>query len=161
MKMRRLSPITTVLLLGACGEAPPPRQAEAPATLPPGLYQLNAKVAALQSTDKTSPLTKLKVGDTLTTKACVGADGQPPAALFAAAGDQCTPKDPYVRGGRMSVAYRCTRAGAPGEVLVSVDGDYTASGMTGTATTTTYFTGSGDYLLKLEVTGKRAGQCAA
>ena len=152
--------ISLTVLLSGCGEAPAAKaDAEPPATLPAGLYQATAKVTHLRSTDNTTPATKLKLGDTVTTQGCVGADGKPPPSLFVAAGDVCTIKDPFVRSGRISISYDCKHGADKGHVGVGVDGHYTVDAFDAVAETDTYFVGSGDYILKLAVTGKRVGQC--
>ena len=43
--------------------------------------------------------------------------------------------------------------------MPSVDGKFTADHFEGTATTTTYLTGPGDYALTRTVTAKRVGDC--
>lgn len=161
--MRKLGIMAAVGLLAACsgGEAEQQKvAAPTPATLPTGQWEVTTRVASLKSTDKTTPLIKTAAGDVTTASGCVGADGAPPAELFAFKGDQCTVKDSYVRGGRVSVQLDCTRSGA-GKVMGDVSGTYTADSMTGTATLTSFFTGSGDYELRQEITGKRVGECTA
>ncbi len=153
--------ILMVAMLGGCGAAAVKTAAEPPAKLPTGEYSVSAKVDALNSTDKTTPATKVKLGDTVVSVGCVGADNQPAAEMFAAAGDKCVAKESYVRSGRINVSYTCSRAGQPGEVMISADGRYTADGFTGKATTSTYFAGSGDYQQVSTLTAKRVGQCKA
>ena len=157
----KLSVLALVATLTACGGAETKTAVEPPAKLPPGEYRISAKVDALRSTDKTTPATKAKLGDTVSTTGCVGADSQPAAELFAAAGDKCTAKDSYVRSGRLNVSYACSRAGKPGDVMVSADGRYTADGFTGKATTNTYFAGDGDYTQVSSLIATRVGQCKA
>ena len=72
------------LALAACGgeqktEAPP----KAPAKLAAGLYELNAEVVQLASTDQSTPATKFKQGDKQVIRACVAADGKPAPELLA------------------------------------------------------------------------------
>jgi hypothetical protein len=158
---RTLGVLALVATLTGCGGAETKTVAEPPAKLPPGEYTVTAKVDTLRSTDKTTPATKAKLGETVSTTGCVGADNQPAAELFAATGDKCTAKDSYVRSGRLNVSFACSRAGKPGDVMVSADGRYTADGFTGKATTNTYFAGDGDYTQVSSLTAKRVGQCKA
>ena len=95
----------------------------------------------------------------LVTKACVAADGTLDPAIFAEAGEKCTATNSYMRGGRMSLQLSCTRPDAPGQIMPGVDGKFTADHFEGTATTTTYLTGSGDYALTRTITAKRIGEC--
>lgn len=154
-----------VLLLSGCGETPPAtntaKTAAAPDKLPAGEYEVTAKVASLRSTDGKTPLTKLKQGESVTTKGCVDDKGTPAPELFAAAGDQCTPQNPYLSGGVVNVTLSCARKGVAGKIMVNVDGATTAEGLKGNATTTTFIDGSGDYELRTDFTGKRIGACTA
>lgn len=159
--MKQLILASMTLVLTACGEQAATGPDAVPDTLPAGQYQVAAKVEALRSTDKTTPATKFKIGDTLTTSACVAKDGKPQAALFAGAGETCSAKDSYVRSGRLNASYSCTRPGHPGEVMVSADGRYTADSFTAKTTTTTYFAGAGDYVMVAALTAKRVGECSA
>lgn len=150
------------VLLAGCGSGgggeAPVKEAVA-ATLGAGLYEVTAEVKALASTDKTTPATKLKLGDKVAAKACVAANGVPEPALLAEAGDPCTPQASYIRNGRMSLQLTCRRAGDNGNVLVTVDGKFTADGFTGQAETITQFYGKGDYKLSRTLTAKRVGDC--
>ena len=159
--MRKLV-VAGALALAACGQqAEKPKAAEVPAKLPAGQYEVTAKVNSLVSTDKTPLPTFAKVGDTIVTQGCVGADGTPPAAMLATKGDQCAVADPYVRNGRMNLTLDCTRKGQ-GKVMSTVNGRYTAEGFTGTLTATSAFSGPGDYRLEQEITGRKvADQCSA
>lgn len=158
--MKKIAIVLGAGLLVACGggEAEQNMVEAVPAKLPAGQWEVTAKVAALKSTDKTTPAIKAAAGDTATVSGCVGADGQPPAELFAAKGDQCAAQNPYIRNGRMNLQLDCTRTGS-GKVMSDVSGNYTADGMTGTVITTSFFSGSGDYELRQEITGKRVGEC--
>jgi Protein of unknown function (DUF3617) len=159
--MRKMILASVVLGLGACGsEAPIPVEAEAPATLPAGQYEVISEVTKLASTDKTVPATRLKQGDKATIRACVAADGTPDVAMFAETGDQCSANNSFVRSGRLSVQYSCQRAGK-GELFVNADGNYTADGYKALVTAASSFPGSGDYSLTRTLTAKRVGACPA
>lgn len=152
------------LALAACGGGKPDQAAveEAPATLAAGLYEVSAEVTQLASTDNTTPATKLKQGDKVTTRACVGADGKPaPELLAEAAGDKCEIKNSYIRMGRMSAQMSCSREGQPGYVMPAMMGSYSADGFEGEISTLTYFTAEGDYRMTRKVTAKRIGDCPA
>lgn len=153
--------VAGALALAACGQpAEQPKAAEVPAKLPAGQYEVTAKVTSLVSTDKTPLPTFAKVGDTIVTQGCVGADGTPPAAMLATKGDQCAVADPYIRNGRMNLTLDCTRKGQ-GKVMSTLNGSYTADGFTGTLTATSTFSGSGDYRLVEEISGRKvADQCS-
>lgn len=153
------------LPLAACDDGTPSNTAKpaaaAPDKLPAGEYEVTQKVASIRSTDGKTTLIKAKAGDTLTSRGCVDAKGVPAPELFAAAGDQCTAQNPYFSGGVINLTLSCTRKGVNGRIMVGVDGTTTATGLGGSATTTTFIDGPGDYELKTELTGKRVGACTA
>ena len=158
--MRILS-IVAMGLLAACSSEAPPADAPAKtaAALTPGEYAMTSTITAFRSTDGATPLTKSKLGAVTETKACVAADGALDPAIFAEAGDSCTATNSYSRGGRINMQLSCTRPGAPGQILPAVDAKYTADAFEGTATTTTYLQGYGDYALTRTIKGKRVGDC--
>ena len=151
------------LALAACGGENQEQAAveETPATLAAGLYELNAEVVQLASTDNTTPATKLKQGDKLVTKACVSADGKPTPELLAEAGDKCQLKNSYIRNGRMSAEMSCSREGKSGSVMPAMNGSFSKDGFEGEVTTLTYFVDDGDYRLTRKATAKRVGDCPA
>ena len=153
------------LALAACGGEKKDEAAAAaaaiPAKLASGLYEVNAEVTQLASTDNTTPATKLKQGDKQVVKACVSADGQPDPALLGEADDKCEIKNSYIRNGRMSAQMSCTREGQSGYVMPAMMGSYSAEGFEGEISTLTYFTAEGDYRLTRKVTAKRVGDCPA
>jgi hypothetical protein len=151
------------LALAACGGGKKQEAAveEAPATLAAGLYELSAEVTELASTDKSTPATKLKMGEKSTTKACVAADGIPEPALLAEAGDKCEIKNSYIRNGRMSAQMSCSRDGHSGYVMPAMMGSFAKDGFEGEIDTVTYFVDNGDYRLTRKVSAKRVGECPA
>jgi len=152
-------------LAGCSNEQAPaaaPETAAAPATLAAGEYEVATKVEDLRSTDHTTPLTKARqmaAGDAPTVhRACVAADGTIADDMFTEAGDSCKVGNSYARNGRINLQLSCTRS-APGTVMHSVDGDFTADGFTATVNTGTYLNGSGDYTMRRAMTAKRVGNC--
>ena len=158
--MRILAAIGALAVAACSGEAPPPPAPAVPARLPAGEWEVTSTVTDLRSTDKTTPATAAKIGDRATARACVAADGVPPPELFAAPGNTCTAREPYVRNGRMTVQLECTRPGS-GKVMAEVSGTFTADTLKGNVGTTSFFAGSGDYHLVQDVTGRRVGECPA
>ena len=162
MGMSKLVCVAAMALsLAACGgeQQQATTAEEAPASLAAGLYEVSAEVTQLASTDKTTPATKLKQGDKLTTRACVAADGKPAPELLAEEGDKCEIKNSYIRNGRMSAQMSCKREGMSGEVMPAMMGSFTKDGFEGEITTLTYFVKDGDYRMLRKVTGKRIGDC--
>ena len=153
------------LALAACGgekkDEATAAAAAVPAKLAGGLYEVNAEVTQLASTDNATPATKLKQGDKQVVKACVSAEGQPDPALLGEEGDKCEIKNSYIRNGRMSAQMSCTREGQTGYVMPAMMGSYSADGFEGEINTLTYFVEKGDYRLTRKVTAKRLGDCPA
>ena len=153
-------------LLAACSgdtatDAKPEAKADA---LQPGEYEVAGKVDELRSIDNSVPATGLKVAAAgeapAAARVCVGDQGAIDPATFAEAGDKCRPTSSYLRGGRMSLQYNCSRSGK-GELTQLVDGKFTADSFEAQVMTSTYFSGSGDYAMTRTVTGKRVGDCPA
>jgi hypothetical protein len=117
-------------------------------------------VTKLASTDKSTPATKLKMGDKSEGKVCVGADGVPGVEPFTEAGDKCSVTNSYVRSGRISMQMQCNRPGH-GNLYPNADGNITADGFEVLATAATQFSGDGDYALTRHIVAKRTGDCVA
>lgn len=160
---KRFGATTLALALAACGgEQQQAATAEkAPAALPAGLYEVNAEVTQLATTDNTTPATKAKQGDKSVIRACVAADGKPAPELLGEQGDTCEIKNSYIRNGRMSAQMSCKREGMRGEVMPAMMGSFSKDGFEGEITTLTYFIADGDYRLTRKVTAKRVGDCPA
>ena len=159
----RIFAIVALGMLAACSsEAPPTEAAEAVKALVPGQYEVSGKIEALQSTDGTTPATKAKLGDPpVLARACVAADGTMEPMMFAEAGDDCKVENAYARNSKLNLQLSCTRKGAPGQVMQTVNGSFKAESFVAEAITGTYFTGPGDYSMKRTLAGKRVGDCAA
>jgi hypothetical protein len=158
----RLMALGAILALGACGEtnkAEAPK-AQTPRTLPAGEYEVTSEVTKLASADKSTPATKLKQGDKATTRGCVDDKGVPDMALFVEAGDQCTVMNSFARAGRLSIQYECQRAGR-GKIYPNLDGNTTADGFKAMVNAASSFPGDGDYQLRIDMVGKRVGNCPA
>ena len=160
--MRRLIMIAgTAALIAGCGDdAPVKNEPETAASLEPGQYQADWKVASLRIVDKNpTAATNLKPDATGTTTACVGAGGAVDPALFAEDGDNCTIGNPYIRNGRLQMDLTCSRKGQEGQVRQSVSGTFTADTINAEVSTTTYLSGYGDYAMSRTFTAKRLGEC--
>jgi hypothetical protein len=156
--------LTLLLCLGApaCGGAPEEKKAqEAPALLPAGTWAVASEITALRSLDKTPPAIKAAVGDKDSLTVCVEkASRQPPANMFAGTGYQCTYKSDYIKEGTVNATLDCRRADVEGSIMMSVQGSYTATGFTGTADSTAYLPGRGDFAMSRKISGTvKAGAC--
>ena len=156
-----LAAMSGLALLAGCGsEAPKPAAVEKPKTMVAGEYEVVSEVTKLASADKSTPATKLKLGDKQTIRACVAADGTPDPAMFVEQGDICTATNSYGRSGRLSVQFTCKRAGK-GELYPNADGNYTADGFKAIVSIGSSFPGDGDYTASRALTATRVGACPA
>ena len=158
--------LACALGLAACSDdAPTENKAEAKANaLQPGEYEFTAVVDSVRSTDNTTPATNLKVAaqgeETEKVRMCVAEDGAIDPMIFAEASDKCTPSSSYMRGGRMSLQFNCSRANR-GNLTQTVDGTFTATSFETKVITSSYFAGPGDYAMTRTLTGTRVGDCPA
>jgi hypothetical protein len=160
MKAGWLAATAALGLVTACGsEAPKPVAVEKAKKMLPGEYEITSEVTSVRSADKSTPATKAKVGDKSTYRGCVAADGTLDPAMFVDKGDKCSVTNTYVRSGRLSVQYQCSRPGH-GSVYPNVDGNFTADGFEAVVNTGTAFSGDGDYQATRKLTAKRVGECA-
>ena len=160
--MRKLIVMAGAALLAGCGgEAPVKNDTEeTAASIQPGQYEAQWKVASLRIVDKNeTAATNLKQDATGKTTACVAADGKIDPALFAEDGDTCTVGNPYVRNGRLQLDLTCKREGQEGQVRQSISGTFTADTIDAEVSTTTYLSGYGDYAMSRTFTAKRLGEC--
>ena len=159
--MRIMIMAALAVATAGCGNGAPKAAAvKKPKTLVAGEYEVASEVTKLASTDQSTPATSVKLGDKAVVRACVAADGTPDPAMFVEAGDSCTATNSYVRSGRLSVQYTCTRAGK-GELYPNADGNYTSDGYKAVVTVGSSFAGDGDYTLTKTLTAKRVGACPA
>ena len=158
-KVRIWAVSALALALTACGGEQPAPVEQVAASLSGGLYELSAEVTELAATGKSTPATKLKLGEKQVTKACVAADGKPAPELLAEDGDKCQFKESYIRNGRMNGQLSCTRKGADGNIVPIFDGTFKADSFEGEITTATQLYNGGDYRMIRKVTAKRVGDC--
>jgi len=153
------------LLAGCSGDVAKQAKKEARAdALQPGEYEVTDKVEELRSTDNSTPATAMKIAAageaSPTSRICVGKDGVIDPTAFTEAGDKCAATGSYMRGGRLSYQFNCTRAGKGG-LSQLIDGKFKADSFEVSVSTSTYFSGPGDYALNRTLSGKRVGECPA
>jgi hypothetical protein len=164
---RAMIAMTAAALLSGCGgeeKVADNGSEQVPAALNPGEYEVTTLVEELRSTDGTTPATKsaaAKAGDKpVTHRACIASDGTVEPAMFSEPGDECRIENVYARNGRLTMNLNCTRPSAPGQVLQSVNGTFSADSFEARVSTGTYLTGAGDYSMRRSMKGKRVGDCA-
>jgi hypothetical protein len=159
--MMRTVVLIPILLLAGCGEAPAPvaEDKDPPATFPAGEWEVSTLTESLKSADKSAPATVYKAGATTVAKIC-SAGPKPDPALFVEKGDSCTATSAYAKRGRINISLNCTRPGH-GLVMPAIDGKYEADTFEVAASTGSYFTGAGDYVMSQRIKGKRLGDCPA
>lgn len=166
MRMLALVPL---LLVAACSEEAATDANAAGAAdkaklqLAAGQWETTAEYDNVRVTEGTTPAIKAVAGEKVAGGACVGEEEgkKPQPALFAAQGDDCTYQNFYMSRGRINADMRCRREGASGDIMVAVQGTYTADSFDLTTDTRTIFAGSGDIAATGKMTGRRVGECSA
>jgi hypothetical protein len=156
--------IGTAFALAACGGAAEEKKAEeAPAALAAGQWEVASEVTAFGSTDKALPALKAAVGDKATSLACVekGDEDKPKPELFAGTGYDCKYRDNYIRRGRINASLSCERESVKGDIMMNVEGTYTAAGFQGIVTATSFLPGEGDFKMVSKITGRRTADACA
>jgi hypothetical protein len=132
-----------------------------PANMAAGQYATESEVTAFRSTDNQTPAVKAAVGDKASGAGCVTAGALPPPELFAGKDYKCSYKYSYIRDGTLNASLGCTMAGTPGEITMTVEGSYTATGFEAKLESNTYFPGTGDFTMSRKVSGRLTGPTCA
>ena len=161
MRMLALVPL---LLVAACSEQADADQKGAAAAkkamqFSAGQWETTAQYTAVKVTEGTTPGIEAAVNTPLAGAGCVGeAEAKKPKpALFAAEGDSCSYQNFYMSRGRLTADMRCSREGVPGEIMVSLQGSYTADSFELASDTRTILAGPGDIEAAGTITGRRTG----
>lgn len=163
----RILALVPLLLAAACsGESEAdPKAADAASKanlqLAAGQWETTAEYDNVEVTDGTEPAIKAAVGEKVTGGVCVaeGEGKKPQPSLFAAEGDSCTYQNFYMSRGRLNADMRCRREGVSGDIMLAVQGTYTADSFDLTTDTRTILSGPGDIAASGKLTGRRAGEC--
>lgn len=158
--------IVPLCLAAACsgGGGEEKKAEEVAATMQAGQWEVSSEVTAFRSTDKATPALKAAVGDKAAAPACIeaGKEDKPPAEMFAGAGYECDYKDSYIRSGRITATLDCERDALEGKIFMTVQGSYKGDSFEGTADSTSYLSGEGDFAMSSKISGRRTGPtCAA
>lgn len=162
--MKRIAMIAGLALLAGCGETDAPKaeqKAEKAKELSGGEYELTKTVTAFRSTDGSGAAPPTTIGEESVRKVCAQSGKKPDPALFAAEGDECTDLSSFVSNGRLSMQLNCKRPGKGGYVSIVAGGTFTADSFESEATTSTAFSGEGDYQMTETIAGRRLGDCPA
>ena len=162
--MRGLIVIPLCLAAACSGGGEENKAAEAADAMSAGQWEISSEVTDFRSTDKATPALKAAAGDKAAAPACIeaGKEDKPPAAMFAGAGYECDYKDKYIRGGRLTATLDCERDALEGHIFMTVQGTYKGDSFEGTASTTSYLSGDGDFAMESKISGRRTGPtCAA
>ncbi len=161
--MRQLL-LVPVAAPAACG-GEPEQKAKAPGAaqaMQAGQWQSTLEVTNFRRADPGEPRLDMPVGTRTSGGACIGPDqgADPPPELFAGSDfEQCRwAENFYMRRGRLVSGMTCQRDGV-GEVEVTVNVDFTATGFEGTAEMPTRLPTDGDVVLAARISGSRTGEC--
>lgn len=168
--MRRLAAVA-ILMLAACsdggttegaGEAKGKAEAARNLQLAAGQWETVTEVTSFAQADQGTPAINTPQGTRTTASHCVaeGEGKQPPATLLAGSEDySCTYGNHYMSAGSLNSQLECKRSGVTGQVMMSVDGSYTADTIEANQSLTTYLPGTGDVKITSKMTGRRTGEC--
>ncbi len=152
--------------VAACSAEAGADQKAKPATLAldAGQWETTTEVTRLDVVDGGTPAVAMAVGDKIVTSNCVGAEEvKKPAAVVFAGIDKadCSYDTFYMSRGRLNAAMTCTQPGLGGKMMVSTDGNFTATGFEATSDMRTILSGPGDVSVATKVSGRRTGDCTA
>lgn len=157
--MRYLGFVALAALTACGGEAQNETKAAAVDALRPGQYEVVAESTQFRQADEGEAVFNMAVGTRETRMVCVGETAPPD--LFAPEGLTCQPgSSTWMRGGSISSTYVCTTPGRGGEVMLTIDGSFTADGFEVTRSVNTRLEGQGDIVAQFRMAGRRTGDCA-
>ena len=159
--MRGLA-LIALFALASCGEEAAQNKAAAAPDVPsPGQWELTSQVTRFVKADQGQPRIDTPVGTRATQSVCVAAGGQLPTEIFSGDGFTCTYATYYVRNGHAGVTLNCQREGLTGDIPMTVNGTFTADGISLHRDLRTVLAGSGDVQIETDVTGRRTGGTCA
>jgi len=160
--MKKLIGMISLAALAGCGGAAE-EKAKAPAVataLEAGQWRSSLEVTQFRQADTGAPKLNMPVGTRAEAEACITAAEatRPPPQLFAGSDfDNCVWADDfYMRGGRLISGLTCNRRGV-GEVLLTVNVNFTGQSYEGTTEMMTRLASDGDVVLTARAQGRRTG----
>jgi hypothetical protein len=156
--------VVPLCLMAACSGGEEKKAEVVVDTMRAGQWETTVDVASFRSTDKATPALKAAAGDKSTVLACIeeGDAKKPKPELFAGEGYECDYKSSYIRKGRINASLECKRDALKGQIMMTVQGKYTADSFEATVDTLSYLPGEGDFEMSSKITGRRTGDtCAA
>jgi len=157
--MRALA-LLPLLFAASCGDGPAENKAAPAAAAPsPGQWELTSQVTRFRKADQGTARIDTPVGTRTTQNLCVAPGDRLPTELFSGDGFNCSYATYYVRNGRANVTVNCRREGLAGDIPMTVDGTFTADGVTLHRNLRTVLTGDGDVEIDTDITGRRTGTC--
>jgi hypothetical protein len=171
----KLLMLMPLLLLGACGDKPSNSDsakqsaAEAPAPaaikLQAGKWQATSELVSMDVPGMPPELAKANVGQKTTFENCITAEqAEKPASDFFtnAKNNDCKAQNFTMTGGKLDAKLTCVDRTTPGEMTMTMNGDYTPTSYAATMTmVTSGAPGGGEMKIIAKTQGKRIGECDA
>lgn len=172
--MRHLPTIAVALMLAGCdgaGEGERNMTAEEVAgelesmQIEPGQWEATSEILSASAPGLPADVLKSMVGQKTTVSNCITPEqAAKPSANFLAAqqNSNCTYQDWSMEGGRMTGTMTCTGGGAPGQVVMKMNGTYGSTSYDlGMDMNTTGLPNGATMTIKARTTGRRTGECTA
>lgn len=175
---RTLAISATLLLLAGCGKAPesvdktaavgvpaPAPVVAAPVRFQPGKWRQTSELVRMEVPGMPPELAKRNVGQKTSFDSCMTPEqaAKPPSKFFTNANDtSCTTKSFAMVGGRLDATMTCLNKHTPGEMTMTIKGDYQPASYTATMTMVTDGApGGGEMKIIATTSGQRVGDCDA
>lgn len=170
--MTRLAPL---LILAACGGEPDAAKGDAtpeatvsepaPITLQPGKWRQSSELLKMEVPGMPPELARANIGQKTSFESCITPEQAkaPPSKFFTNAGNtDCTTKSFAMAGGKLDAVMTCVDKNTPGEMTMTIKGDYQPTRYTATMTMVTDGApNGGEMKITATTTGERVGECDA
>jgi len=173
--MTRFVILAPFFLLAGCGEKPegaekngvpaPAPIAAAPVSFQAGKWQATSELLKMEVPGMPPEIAKANVGQKTSFEHCITPEqaAKPPSDFFTnAKNTNCTTQNFTMVGGKLDATMTCVDRNTPGDMTMTIKGDYHPTSYTATMTMVTAGApGGGEMKITATTSGKRVGECDA
>ena len=167
--MRKLAAMSLLLIAACSDEAGKEKAGSAAETanlkLEAGQWETTSEIVRMTSADGGAGAAAMEkaAGTKTTTTSCITPEqaNKPGSQLFAGDKSSCAYDNFYMTRGRLNASMTCTQPGANGNIMMNVDGTYSATSFEANVDMSTHFVGPGDMKVTSKISGRRIGACPA